>query len=162
MVATLAAKAFGLKTCFTEHSLFSFNDAAGINLNKLNKWAFKDLDAAICVSQACKDNYSLRYKVNPNNCFTIPNAVDSVRFTPDPEIRKKEKVGVINIVYISRLQYRKGVDLLIGLIPRICKAFKHVNFIIGGDGDKMPILKELRERYGLQDRMELLGALEHS
>lgn len=43
----------------------------------------------------------------------------------------------------------------------VCKAYKHVNFIIGGDGDKMVILKDLREKFGLHDRIELLGALEH-
>ena len=45
-----AAKIYGIKTVFTEHSLFGYQDAAGINLNKLVKWAFRDLDAAICVS----------------------------------------------------------------------------------------------------------------
>ena len=44
------AKVYGIKTVFTEHSLFGYQDAAGINLNKLCKWAFRDLDAAICVS----------------------------------------------------------------------------------------------------------------
>ena len=37
--------------------------------------------------------------------------------------------------------YRKGVDLLIGLIPKVIALYSHVNFIIGGDGTKMPILK---------------------
>jgi phosphatidylinositol N-acetylglucosaminyltransferase subunit A len=77
------AKAFGLKTVFTEHSLFGFSDAAGINLNKISKWALRDLDAAICVSNACKENFCLRTKFNPRHCFTIPNAVDSLRFFPD-------------------------------------------------------------------------------
>ena len=76
---------------------------AGINLNKITKWTMRDLDAAICVSQACKDNFCLRAKFNPNACFTIPNAVDSMRFTPDESIRKNEPEGVINIVYIARL-----------------------------------------------------------
>ena len=112
----MAAKLYGLKTVFTEHSLFGFHDAAGINLNKLLKWAVRDLDAAICVSNACKDNFCLRTKFNPNSCFTIPNAVDSLRFYPDPN---KKKSSTINVVYVSRLMYRKGVDLLIGLIPLI-------------------------------------------
>jgi phosphatidylinositol N-acetylglucosaminyltransferase subunit A len=110
---------------------------AGINLNKISKWTYRDLDAAICVSQACKDNFCLRVKCDPSICFTIPNAVDSSRFTPDEEIRNKEPKGQINIVFMSRLQYRKGVDLLIGLIPKIVALFSNVNFIIGGDGDKM-------------------------
>jgi glycosyltransferase involved in cell wall biosynthesis len=33
--------------------------------------------------------------------------------------------------------YRKGVDLLIGIIPKILAQFENVHFIIGGDGDGM-------------------------
>lgn len=104
----MAAKSCGLKTVFTEHSLFGYNDISGIHLNKIIKWSFRDLDAAICVSHACKDNFVLRAKVNPLKAFTIPNAVDSQKFTPNPSIREEEiaKSGnpdQINIVFISRL-----------------------------------------------------------
>jgi len=54
------------------------------------KWCFRDLDAAICVSNACKENFVLRAKYDPSKTFTIPNAVDSSRFTPCPEIRERE------------------------------------------------------------------------
>ena len=94
------------------------------------------------MSQACKENFVLRAKVDPAKTFTIPNAVDSNRFKPDFAIREREiarsgNPNQINIVYISRLQYRKGVDLLIGIIPKILTQFENVNFIIGGDGDGM-------------------------
>ena len=106
----MAAKAYGLKTVFTEHSLFGYNDLTGIHLNKVIKWSFRDLDAAICVSHACKDNFVLRAKVAPQKAFTIPNAVDSNRFTPDPSIRENELAqsgnpDQINIVFISRWQF---------------------------------------------------------
>ena len=84
----MAAKSYGLKTIFTEHSLFGYNDFTGIHLNKLIKWTFRDLDAAICVSHACKDNFVLRAKVNPSQTITIPNAVDSQKFTPNLSIRQ--------------------------------------------------------------------------
>jgi phosphatidylinositol glycan class A protein len=86
----MAAKSYGLKTVFTEHSLFGYNDFTGIHLNKVIKWSFRDLDAAICVSHACKENFVLRAKVDPRKTFTIPNAVDSDKFTPDPSIRQKD------------------------------------------------------------------------
>ena len=54
------------------------------------KWSFADLDAAICVSNACKDNFVLRAKINPQKTFTIPNAVDYNKFTPNFAIREKE------------------------------------------------------------------------
>jgi len=88
----MAAKSFGLKTVFTEHSLFGYNEFFSIQLNKLIKWSFRDLDAAICVSHACKDNFVLRAKFDPWKTFTVPNAVDSQKFTPDPSIREKELI----------------------------------------------------------------------
>lgn len=39
---------------------------------------------------------------------------------------------------------------------------KNVNFIIVGDGPKRTSLEEVRERYNIQDRVTLLGAMEHS
>lgn len=156
------AKILGIKTCFTEHSLYNFGDMAGINLNKVVKWCLRDLDAAIAVSQACKDNLALRAKIDPGSVFIIPNATDTDKFKPEPAIKAKEKPGVINVVFISRLEYRKGVDLLIGILPKIIAKFKNVNFIIGGDGKKMIVLKSLVEKHNLQSRVELLGSLKHT
>jgi phosphatidylinositol N-acetylglucosaminyltransferase subunit A len=76
----LTAKLMGIKTVITEHTHFSYNDIGCINMNKFCKWYMKDLDAAICVSHACKDNFTLRAKINPYQCFTIPNAVDTNKF----------------------------------------------------------------------------------
>lgn len=44
------APLFGLKTVFTDHSLFGFGDAVGILTNKLLAGALCNLDAGICVS----------------------------------------------------------------------------------------------------------------
>ena len=38
---------------------------------------------------------------------------------------------VVTIVVVSRLVYRKGMDLLVAIIPRICAANSRVRFIIG-------------------------------
>lgn len=62
---------------------------------------------------------------------------------------------------MSRLVYRKGVDLIAGVISRLAKA-KNINFLIGGDGPKRGLLEEIREKMNMQDRVTLLGALEHS
>ena len=85
-MALSTAKCYGIRTIFSEHSLFGYNDAAGIHLNKLCKWIFKDLDAGIAVSNVTKENFCLRVKIDPYDCFTIPNAVDTTRFKPDLEI----------------------------------------------------------------------------
>lgn len=81
----------------------------------------------------------------------------------------------VTIVVLSRLAYRKGIDLLVATAPRICALFPNVNFVvgesflpypktrlmmqIGGDGPKLIDLLQMREKHLLQDRIELLGPI---
>jgi phosphatidylinositol glycan class A protein len=46
----LHARTMGLRTVFTDHSLFGFADAASILTNKLLKFILSDVDHSICVS----------------------------------------------------------------------------------------------------------------
>jgi phosphatidylinositol glycan class A protein len=60
------------------------------------------------------------------------------------------------------LTYRKGTDLLVDIIPEILRKYPNVYFIIGGDGPKMNLLKEMNDKYNIGDRVELLGSLPNS
>ena len=153
----MTAKALGVKTVITEHTLFPFGSLETVHLNKLCKWYLKDVDAAIGVSHACKDNFVLRAKIDPNICFTIPNAVDTGKFHPNPSLRYP--LNKIIIVFVARLTARKGVDFLIDIIPEVLNKCPNAHFIIGGDGDKTPLLKELVKKYGYENSVELVGAL---
>ena len=54
------ARTLGFKTCYTDHSLFGFADAGSIHVNKFLKATLSDIDCAICVSNACRENLVLR------------------------------------------------------------------------------------------------------
>eukprot|EP01114_Cavostelium_apophysatum_P009560 TRINITY_DN22723_c0_g1_i1.p1 TRINITY_DN22723_c0_g1~~TRINITY_DN22723_c0_g1_i1.p1 ORF type:complete len:451 (+),score=77.19 TRINITY_DN22723_c0_g1_i1:100-1452(+) len=154
----LHARTMGYKVCFTDHSLFGFADASSILMNKVLKFSLTDITHVICVSNTSKENTVLRASLDPKNVSVIPNAVDSTVFTPDPSKRSPDK---ITIVVMSRLVYRKGVDLLVDVIPEICARFPEVQFLIGGDGPKSLELEEMRERNQLHDRVEMIGAVDH-
>lgn len=153
------AKTLGVRTVFTDHSLFGFSDAACIHINKVLKFILTDVDAAICVSHTNKENLTLRAAMDPSMIYVIPNSVDTSKFTPNPGLRFP--LNKINIVIVSRLHYRKGIDLLVDIIPEIIRKYPDVHFIIGGDGPKKAILEEMRDKYNLADRMELLGRVPH-
>lgn len=152
-------RTMGYKCCYTDHSLFGFADIASINLNKLLMMTLSDIDHVICVSNTCRENLVLRASIHPTCVSAIPNAVDCTKFTPDPS--RRFPVNTINVVLLSRLVYRKGIDLLALTIPIVCSRVTNVHFIIGGDGPKKLLLEEMRERYQLHDRVELLGAVPH-
>lgn len=67
----------------------------------------------------------------------------------------------IKVIVISRLVYRKGVDLLVGIIPSVCRLMENVDFIVGGSGNKLLQLQEMVERENLQHRVEFLGSVPH-
>lgn len=100
--AILHARTMGLRTVFTDHSLFGFADAASILTNKLLKFTLSDVDHVICVSHtwydqcspsSCfetvvltdthsKENTVLRASLDPLMVSVIPNAVVAENFRP--------------------------------------------------------------------------------
>lgn len=159
-MAMFHARSMSMTTVYTDHSLFGFGDAACIHINKVLKCMLSDVPHAICVSNTNKENLILRAAIRPEDVSVIPNAVDSSRFTPDASQRPSSPR--INIIVISRMTYRKGVDLLVDIIPVICNQYPNVHWLIGGDGPKRLDLEQLVERNKLHDRVELLGRVEHS
>lgn len=123
--------------------------------------------------------------------FVIPNALDATQFRPDPDnISPKGCINVVvltrcarrhvapspsgaaysalrsprtpPLVAPRRLVWRKGTHLLVQLIPEVCRRFPYAHFIIGGDGPNRTEIEEMVERHQLQERVELLGAVQVS
>lgn len=159
--AMLIAMLMGIRTVFTDHSLFGFADLSAVVTNKFLQISLANVNHCICVSHTGKENTVLRAGMRASNVSVIPNAVNSFQFTPNPVKRAGRDSDMITIVIVSRLVYRKGIDLLAGILPHF-KHRKNVNFIIGGDGPKRELLEEIRERNNMQDRITMLGALDHA
>lgn len=157
--ALMHARTMGYKVVFTDHSLYGFADAGSIHMNKVLQFTLADVTQAICVSHTSKENTVLRSGLPPEKVFVIPNAVDTAMFRPANE---RLSCDEIIVVVISRLVYRKGADLLVEVIPEVCRLNPKVRFIVGGDGPKRVRLEEMREKHSLQDRVEMLGAVPHS
>lgn len=156
----LHANTMGIHTVFTDHSLYGFDSIGSILVNKLLKFTLTCVDHIICVSYICKENMILRADLQPEIISVIPNAVVSKDFRPASRkaYTLKER---ITIVVISRLFPNKGADLLTHLIPRVCSLHSMVNFIIAGDGPYFVQFQQMIESFRLQDRVELLGAVNH-
>ncbi|SCU95774.1 LAMI_0F03730g1_1 [Lachancea mirantina] len=160
----LHGSTMGLRTVFTDHSLYGFESVGSILVNKLLRFTLTNIGAVICVSNACKENMVLRAGIAPDKISVIPNAVVSRDFRPiqnKNSARQRRNLGSITIVVISRLFPNKGADLLTHVIPHICSVDADVNFIIAGDGPKFVDLQQMIETYRLQERVQLLGAVQH-
>ncbi|GAA5842697.1 hypothetical protein JCM9279_003666 [Rhodotorula babjevae] len=161
MEAVMHARAMGIRAVFTDHSLFGLGNMAEIWGNKMLKGCLSDVEAVICVSHTGKENTVLRGALNPSIVHVIPNAVVASQFRPAEPVPPVPEI--LNIVCITRLVYRKGIDLLIAALPKVCALHPDVRFLIGGDGPKIVELDQMRDKYQtlLRDRVDLLGPVKH-
>jgi phosphatidylinositol glycan class A protein len=98
--AMVWAATLGLRSVYTDHSLFGLsNDLASVALNRVLQVSLATVDAAICVSHTCRDNFVLRTQwqededASPQQRLQLPlservrviaNAVHPTQFTPLP------------------------------------------------------------------------------
>eukprot|EP00917_Polyrhabdina_sp_WS-2016_P019496 GHVP01041668.1.p1 GENE.GHVP01041668.1~~GHVP01041668.1.p1 ORF type:complete len:457 (-),score=49.58 GHVP01041668.1:289-1659(-) len=174
----IMAKTMGLKTVFSEHSLFGLSKIGNIVPNAVMKALFADVDFGIAVSAVTRENLVVRVNCRPEKIFVIPNAINKEEFYPiessqdiedsNNEIYNEDKnISIIptdeykrnvRIIVVTRLYYRKGIDFLLSLIPIICKLEPNVCFTIAGYGPMKILLEQMIEDSDLEERVLLTSA----
>nr|CAI5819883.1 unnamed protein product [Callosobruchus analis] len=130
----------GLKVYYLPIKSFWLADASAIITNKFIQITLADCNHCICVSHTGKENTVLRLRSIPGEC----------------------QLSLMLLIHLLSHLIPKGVDLTAQIIGDLCKKHENVYFLIAGDGPKRWLLEEIRERRGLQDKVTLLGSLEHS
>lgn len=160
--AIIGGGTMGVRGILTDHSLYGLGGKGEMWGNKMLMAVLSDAGAVISVSHTGKENIVLRANLDPRLVYVIPNALVSSSFLPDPS-QAPDYTRRVRIICISRLVYRKGIDLLIEALPEICAMHPDVEFLIGGDGPKIIELEQMREKHQalLGDRVKLLGSIKH-
>ena len=111
----------------------------------------KHLTAFTAVSHAAT-SYIGSY-VATDEVFIVPNGVDlkSYRVSAKPDALRK------NILYIGRLEKRKGAKYLIEAFALLHEALPHIKLLIAGDGPDREKLEDLVQELEIQEAVEFLG-----
>lgn len=162
----LHAKTLGLRCVFTCHSLQGFAEVPSIWLNKCLKVACASADACVCVSHVSKENLVLRASVRPDDVFVIPNAVHTSVFNARRRLKRIRQTSgefarLKRVCIVSRLVYRRGIDLLCQILAEACALDPDLQFTVVGDGPKRTELERVVRQEGLERRVALLGNLPH-
>lgn len=78
--------------------------------------------------------------IDVDKFVVIPNALDSSKFRQSSSCSKSTPLKLITV---GRLFYRKGVDLLVDIIPTLFEQNKSIEWTIIGDGPKKYLLDYL-------------------
>jgi phosphatidyl-myo-inositol alpha-mannosyltransferase len=97
------------------------------------KW-FKKLDGRIAVSRPARDFINKHF---PSSYDIIPNGIDLNVFRPDVEPLPEYQDGKINLLFVGRMEKRKGLEYLLKAYRLIKPDFPDCRLIIVGPGTRL-------------------------
>jgi phosphatidylinositol alpha-mannosyltransferase len=114
----------------------------------LKKW-FRKLDGHIAVSKPAREFIHGHF---PADYTIIPNGVDLEHFSPKVAPIEKYRDGKINILFVSRLEKRKGVNYLLSAYRQVRQEIGNCRLILVGPSTRWSrqFEKEIKEQ-GLDD-----------
>ena len=117
--------------------------------------------ALVAISQFTRDGFTrLCPEVGPR-IVDIPNGVNLAAFmdrsTAAPAGLKPLETGSYAI-FLGRLKYRKGIDVLLHALARAALV-SNAQLAIVGDGEERPFLEILCDQLGLRERVHFFGTL---
>ncbi len=118
------------------------------------RW-FKKLDGRIAVSQPAMDYVSKFYK---GDYEIIPNGVDVDRFAAPMEPIERFNDGKVNILFLGRLERRKGLKYLMMAYSRLKWRYPNIRLIVVGGGNPGEDVLSLIGERNLED-VEFVGSV---
>jgi glycosyltransferase involved in cell wall biosynthesis len=88
---------------------------------------------------------------------TIPNGTDPIRLDTDSSVPSTETAGKVVLFACGTFYERKAFPLLVEAFARVAPRFPDAILRIAGDGEQRPQVEECIRRFGLQERVQLLG-----
>lgn len=114
------------------------------------KFIIKNLKYLIGISRDSANGF-IDKGLDRSKVYYIPNGVDL------PVLKKESYASNNKIIYIGRLSYEKGVDILIDAMGIVSSKYPNVKVDIIGDGPEADKYKALIKRSGIGRNINLLG-----
>ncbi|PIP22726.1 MAG: hypothetical protein COZ91_02935 [Candidatus Nealsonbacteria bacterium CG_4_8_14_3_um_filter_39_7] len=110
-------------------TLFKFFPSLSVAMNEIVKWK---MDGVIGVAKLILEIF----EGFPNSQKVIPNGINLKKFNPSyPKIRKFSSDKKINLLFVGRIEERKGLIYLLQAYKILSEKFNNLRLIIVGKGD---------------------------
>lgn len=114
----------------------------------------KKLNGRIAVSKTAKNWIEPSM---PGEYRIIPNGIDCTRFSPDIPPIVKMKTNITNILFVGRLDERKGILVAIRALKEVIKDFPSTHLLVIGNGPLESKAKLLVNKMNLKNFCSFLG-----
>lgn len=130
--------------------------AGNPDIEAIEQLAVEQADRVIAVSNYTRDVLREHYRADPAKIITIHNGTEQ-RAAPPPRGPRSQPPA---ITFLGRITRQKGPAYFIEAARLARQQRPDLQFIMAGDGDLLPHMKELASRHGLADCMRFPGFLQ--
>ncbi len=139
LMPMLCTSVLRLSPTATVGTFHATNGRPGYNLGRpfskffLKRW-FRKLDGKIAVSKSAMEFAHGHF---PGYYNIIPNGVDLAHFSPDVAPIEEFKDGKLNILFVGRMEKRKGLNYLLDAFARVKQEVPNSRLIAVGPGTRL-------------------------
>ncbi|MDD4939404.1 MAG: glycosyltransferase family 4 protein [Candidatus Omnitrophica bacterium] len=121
-------------------------------IERLEEWWIRRANRTVGLSSAIVDLTRTYYKIRLNNIPIVANPIDSSVFNTKEAAHNKGYV-----LYVGRLEYRKGVQVLIRAIPKVLEKLPQTKFLfIGSDCGMKHYLLDKTQELGIKVSVDFI------
>lgn len=153
----------GKKIVFTPRgtlSTYSFNNRTSAAKKLFHRYIGKPLLKKCHIHTTSKrEEMDMQILLNPKEITTIPNLVELPWKQADTLLqRHKDFNGSLKMIFLSRIEQKKGLELLFTVLSKIQYPF-HLQIAGTGEADYIAELKQLSEQLEIAEHLTWLGML---
>lgn len=148
----------------TEYGRCGNNNFGGSSqrVRHIEWWGAYESDAVIAVSHALKNEVQWLYSVPDWKVGVIYNGIDYRQFDGWIEpaaVKQMYDIGPMDpvILFVGRMVYQKGPDLLTSAIPYILHYYPNAKFVFAGDGQMRWSVEDQASHMGVRHACRFLG-----
>lgn len=123
---------------------------------RIEKAAYRDCDALICISPTLKELIVRECGVPPGKVLVVPNAVELDRFDLD-QIPSTRYFDELTIGFVGALIGWQALDRLIEVLAELAREGVRLGLVVVGDGAMRESWEAQAGRSGIADRVRFLG-----
>jgi glycosyltransferase involved in cell wall biosynthesis len=140
-----------------------FHDGPANNIKNTEWFGTYIAERIIVCSHVMKNETQWIHRVPENKIRVIPNGIWAHKFDgfidPWNDVKKKYGIGVYDpvVLFVGRITYQKGPDLLLEAVPDVLKDFPNAKFIFVGDGDMKAHLENRARQLNIDHAVKFTG-----
>ncbi|MDJ0532543.1 MAG: glycosyltransferase family 4 protein [Xenococcaceae cyanobacterium MO_207.B15] len=133
--------------------------------NPKKQKALQYADKILAVSNYTRERLLTEQDLDPSKVSLLPNTFDSSRFTikskPNYLLKRyrlhEQQKTILTVARLSKTEQYKGYDKIIYALLKIKQIIPNVHYILVGKGDDTPRIKQLIEKFNLEQNITLTG-----